>query len=459
MKWENMVSAGLLLGMCAAPVYSTLGGDCGQVAGPPELCGVGPTFDCSMWEGSPATIWENCGGPSACVADGSSPTGYSQTYQTEADQFVQVAPCNCTSFGICGCAVQFSRGSSCRGLCTVACPPPSTPCLSFSPWGNAGCAAGGCTAGQMEQTRTGNPSSCNPGSNPLTQCIADSTDCSPPSNVVLTANPLTIHLGDTVVLSWTFTGGSATSETINQGIGSVSGYSYTATPASAGSITYTITISNAIGSNSANATVTVLPPLPRCGAGNICGHVYAREKPTLALPGEIIELRTSLGNIYWTSMTDNTGTYTMSGVPAGSYWISVANGRNQFSNPTYVKTQPNNVIGVLDFQKAGRQAIVTIAGPPDSFVLVSTFSYLGAAPPSVGDGVPYLYVVSASIGLPDQTGTSNAVFRILGGQDYWFRCWTPQLLNNQYVYLPGASVHMASGATLWPMDTDSEVCP
>jgi len=70
-----------------------------------------------------------------------------------------------------------------------------------------------------------------------------------------TANPMTINAGQSATLSWNISG--ATSISIDQGVGAVSGTSVSVTPAQ--TTTYTLTATNGNGPSTAFATVTVLP--------------------------------------------------------------------------------------------------------------------------------------------------------------------------------------------------------
>jgi RHS repeat-associated protein len=79
----------------------------------------------------------------------------------------------------------------------------------------------------------------------------------PPTISAFGANPTPINLGQSCTLSWTVTG--ATTLTLNQGIGAVSGTSVVVTPGS--TTTYTLTASNAWGTATQSVTVTVLPPV------------------------------------------------------------------------------------------------------------------------------------------------------------------------------------------------------
>ncbi len=82
----------------------------------------------------------------------------------------------------------------------------------------------------------------------------------PPTISSFAAAPLTITAGQSATLTWTVSGATALS--LNQGIGTVTGSSRVVSPSS--TTTYVLTATNAVGSVSANATVTlsvVAPPV------------------------------------------------------------------------------------------------------------------------------------------------------------------------------------------------------
>ena len=70
-----------------------------------------------------------------------------------------------------------------------------------------------------------------------------------------TASAASITLGKSVTLSWSVT--NATSLSLNQGVGPVTGSSVSVTPAATGTLTYVLTATNSTGSATASVTVTV----------------------------------------------------------------------------------------------------------------------------------------------------------------------------------------------------------
>ena len=80
----------------------------------------------------------------------------------------------------------------------------------------------------------------------------------PPTISSFTASPTTITSGSSSTLSWTTS--NATSLSINQGIGTVTGTSRSVSPTA--TTTYTLTATNSAGSVTANTTVTVNPVTP-----------------------------------------------------------------------------------------------------------------------------------------------------------------------------------------------------
>lgn len=90
----------------------------------------------------------------------------------------------------------------------------------------------------------------------------------PPPNCVLQASPTSIPLGQSAQLLWSTTA-NADSLSIDHGVGgvAVSGPPWkSVTPAGVGTVTYVATVSNEGGSNTCDATITVVapPPAPSC---------------------------------------------------------------------------------------------------------------------------------------------------------------------------------------------------
>ena len=87
------------------------------------------------------------------------------------------------------------------------------------------------------------------------------TNSPPPATPVIssfTASPSTIATGSASTLSWAVSG--ATSLSINQGVGTVTGSSTSVSPTA--TMIYTLTATNSSGSTTASATVTVSPGQP-----------------------------------------------------------------------------------------------------------------------------------------------------------------------------------------------------
>ncbi|MGZ5453920.1 MAG: hypothetical protein ACXW2R_06940 [Candidatus Aminicenantales bacterium] len=77
----------------------------------------------------------------------------------------------------------------------------------------------------------------------------------PPTITSFTAAPTTIHTGEASVLTWNVTG--ATTLSINQGVGTVTGATGTRSVSPTATTTYTLTATNADGTRTATATVTI----------------------------------------------------------------------------------------------------------------------------------------------------------------------------------------------------------
>jgi hypothetical protein len=269
--------------------------------------------------------------------------------------------------------------------------------------------------------------------------------CSPIGITSFVAIPPTIYLGDPVTFIWTLSG-VPISQSINQGIGPVAGTSYTTTPGVTGIITYTLTVTNGVGTPTANTVVTILPPLPRCGLGKICGTVVATEKPTIKLLKMAVALRDSTGHIIRDQFTDINGFYSFTGLAAGSYIARVEPDRTWNSSPNSITSVPNNVIGSVDFKMAGTPAIVTVTGVPGEFVAFTTTPILTPAPPDA------MTCVSAVIDSDNKRKVN------LRTGIYYMTCWKLNATHLPYTWDKGPSQLINGGATLWPQDQITEAC-
>lgn len=124
---------------------------------------------------------------------------------------------------------------------------------------------------------------------------------SAPPTVLFSATPTSIHVGETSTLTWATT--NATSASINNRIGAVSlNGSKSVSPAK--TTTYTITVKGNGGTVSANATVTVLPPLPTM--------IFSASPETIH-PGETSTLNWSSNNATSASIDNDIGSVPVNG--------------------------------------------------------------------------------------------------------------------------------------------------
>lgn len=371
-----------------------------------------PTYGC------PNTLTYNgvCGGPAGCQAT------------------MTVGAFGCSACGaVADCVNTIAT-------CTLgACP-------AWTPWANQGCALNGCAAGQMSQSSNGSGAAC---CGPTIQhrCVADPT-CAPPTVTSFTASPLTVALGDPVTFSWTLGGGPPTSESLDQGVGVVIGNSVVTTPGVTGILTYTLTVTNGMGTVTASVPVTITPPAPRCGLGNICGYVRAEERPAQVLPEMPVILRSSSppGRVIRTKMTDSSGFYSFTGLASGTYYARAEPNRTWRSAPNNRMVSPNNIIGTVDFTMLFVPAIVTVTGTPGTFLAFTTIPILTPRPP---DGNTYM---SAVIDLDNKRQVE------LRTGIYYMTCWKLNKTALPYTWGHGPSQLINGGAQLWPQDQITETC-
>lgn len=93
----------------------------------------------------------------------------------------------------------------------------------------------------------------------LTACGGSGSSATAPNITAFGASPSSISSGGSSTLSWTVTGTSPVTLSIDQGVGDVSGSSsVSVSPAT--TTTYTLTATNSAGNDTASTTVTVSAP-------------------------------------------------------------------------------------------------------------------------------------------------------------------------------------------------------
>ncbi|MDE3245445.1 MAG: hypothetical protein KGN80_05105, partial [Acidobacteriota bacterium] len=118
------------------------------------------------------------------------------------------------------------------------------------------------------------------GSATATTTITVNAAPQPPTISSFIATPSTITSGQSTTLSWNVSG--ATSLSIDNGLGAVTGTSHSVSPSV--TTTYKLTATNAVGSVSATATVTVEPP-PGSGCGTLDLGINSNLHGYRAFPG------------------------------------------------------------------------------------------------------------------------------------------------------------------------------
>lgn len=143
----------------------------------------------------------------------------------------------------------------------------------------------------------------------------------PPTITSFTANPTTVHAGETSTLSWSVS--HATSVSIDQGIGAVSATSGTRTVTPTVTTTYTLTATNADGTRTATCTVTYAATLPTVDSFTAT--------PAAILLGGTSTLAWSVQNATTVSIDNGigtvgaTGTHDVSPTVATTYTLTATN--------------------------------------------------------------------------------------------------------------------------------------
>jgi hypothetical protein len=95
-------------------------------------------------------------------------------------------------------------------------------------------------------------------------CKGTPTVLTPPTINSFTATPATIHVGESATLAWNVS--EATSMTIDNGVGTVTGATGTKTVSPTATTAYTLTATNSDGTKTSTATVTIQPVPPVIGS-------------------------------------------------------------------------------------------------------------------------------------------------------------------------------------------------
>jgi hypothetical protein len=201
----------------------------------------------------------------------------------------------------------------------------------------------------------------------------------PPTINSFTANPTTIHAGESSTLTWNVS--NATTVTINQGIGAVSKTTGTKSVTPAATTTYTLTATNSSGTRTANCVVTLADSPPTIDSFTATPAAVKRgEASTLAWSVQnatTITIDQGIGAVAATGSTqvspDDTTTYTLTATnaggdttataqveilpaavltvsfdPASPVWIYDGDTNTTTANFSIVLTETNNVGGDID---------------------------------------------------------------------------------------------------------------
>ena len=204
-----------------------------------------------------------------------------------------------------------------------------------------------------------------------------------------TASPSTINLGQSTTLAWAVTG--ATSLSINQGVGTVTGLTSTqVTPTTTGTITYTLTATNAVGSPTSTAQVTVNPATTYALTVNLgTGTTGTPVATTSYAPGTVINysysLQTGYTNLQVTldgNAVPASGSVTMNGVhtlataaQVQTFTITASAGANGTISPNGVTTVNYGGNQTYTITPASGFGVATVSVDGTSVGAVTTFPF------------------------------------------------------------------------------------
>jgi hypothetical protein len=160
----------------------------------------------------------------------------------------------------------------------------------------------------------------------------------------------------------------------------------------------------------------------------------------------VVNLRDAKGNIIQTTQTmaDGTGLYTFSNPPTGHTFVNVAVGRNQVASPMSYKTTINSPT-YYDFSLRNFPATIQVKDVQSTFVLISTYPYAGATPPTVNVGSP-----SPTMAWSKTIGSDGTVNLLVPQGTYYITCWKQVNCRGTLAYLSTGNSLVNNGNAVVP---------
>lgn len=187
-----------------------------------------------------------------------------------------------------------------------------------------------------------------------------------------------------------------------------------------------------------------------CNSGEICGRVLTRENQ-IPLANVIMELRSAMGDSLTSVRTDAGGSYvfpSLSGTQ--TYFVKPVVDRLQSSIPTHKSGTPGG--SPVNFDVRGVPATVRVTATAGTFVLLTTATWTGAAPPVVGRNSTSL----SFTGVTNWDGTIDVP--VAAGYSYRLACWKTQ--EGPVPIYGGSSTGVLTPTTvLSPKETALGSCP
>lgn len=161
------------------------------------------------------------------------------------------------------------------------------------------------------------------------------------------------------------------------------------------------------------------PPINPCGVGMICGKLLDGETGTIALPGRPIEIRNDHGGFFKMVHSDENGNYSIPLTGSLMFVVPVAD-RNENVVPANIPVSDTNP--VANFKMYRVPAHIKVSGKFGDFVVVTTSTIEGSAPPTVQSAgqISFSSVV-------DRNNVTN--LKVPYGV-YWLTCW--RMTNGSY---------------------------
>jgi hypothetical protein len=159
---------------------------------------------------------------------------------------------------------------------------------------------------------------------------------------------------------------------------------------------------------------------------DVCGNMFATEITGLGLKNRPVQLRDALGRVQFTSKTDNTGNFVFNidttKYPSGPWYVVPVLSKLETAKPAQSSPLIVPVLSSPTFSVKGVPGVVHVSGRAGAFVLLSTWTYSGAKPPTISHAAG-----STSMFVSGVINPNGNLDLSVPSAKYYTRCWIPQI--------------------------------